>query len=495
MKDSLRGNKKMRGSILIELVIAFGILLLVLSAAVLVGLTNQQFAVDTEMDAEALNLAHTMIERTRVDARGNYISVLSSTSRHSLENGDYVHSLQVSDLTECKKQATTSVLWNVGALRSREVTLSTLLIDRKSVLALGGDCDVGSPTSFWDNPQYFAGESLVQGVPTALDVLSHIVYLGSDNAPFVHIADTRNVTMGQTAGLIVPYTNGFTLGARPNDLDVIYHPSSRRTFLYVATHAPENQLRAIDMTNQNAPDLVALRSLAGVSSSGSYPQGRHVYVYDHHVYLSTWETAGPEFHVFDISNPVSPVEIGTGRELGVTVEDLVVRDLYISGNLRRIAFMATAKNDGEVMVYDVTDPLAISELSHLRQNLPGNQDGESVFISGATLYVGRASTPSGPDMYVYDVGNLDAGMTLLGSVDFGTGVLAIRVAGGIGMFVTSKVNEELQFWNIANPISMTPVSRYRLRSIPKSGFDYESGLVYVVGSSTPHMRIMHSVTP
>ncbi len=492
MKDVYPGSTYVRGRSLIEIVIAFGVLLLVLSATVMVAFGNQSITVDTETSSEALYRAHAMLEKARADSRTDYISLSSSTSTESIGSMSYGKLLTVTDLTQCKKQATSSVLWNTGTLRPQHIDLSTRFVDVAGVLALGGDCATEPPSSNWDNPQRFASDTFNPGKPMALDVFRRLVYLGIDKSPFLYVTDTRSAVQGQTSGMIVPYTNGFDLGVPPNDLDVIHVPSTGKIILYAGMHANTNQVRVIDVTDMAQPVVVATRTLATVVSAGSYPQAREVYVYKDRLYVSTWETAGREFHVFDISSSTAPTEIGTGRELGITVEDFVVRDQYVAGVLRRLAFMATDKNDGELMVYDVTDPLAATELPALRQNLPGNQDGMSVFVSGARLYFGRASTPSGPELYVYDVTRPDVGLTLLGSRDIGTGVLAIRVEGRFGFIVTPATNREFQVWNVSDPGNIMLIERYNFGNLVSNGLDYEPDFIYTTGDATPNFQILYS---
>ena len=110
---------------------------------------------------------------------------------------------------------------------------------------------------------------------------------------------------------------------------------------------------------------------------------------------------------------------------------------------------------------------------------------------GNKLYFGRQSTPSGQDLYVYDISNPPAGLTLLGSQDINAGVIDIRVAGRTIFLITSKSNKEVQIWDNENLSNIKLVKEYNFTNIADKGMDYEADFLYVTGDATPNFQILY----
>ena len=126
---------------------------------------------------------------------------------------------------------------------------------------------------------------------------------------------------------------------------------------------------------------------------------------------------------------------------------------------------------------------AINEVVAANQDLPGVQNGLSVYLLGNKLYFGRQSTPGGPELYIYDTTNPLNGLPLLGSKDINTGVEGIRVTGKFAFLATPKVNKEFQIWNITNAINPTLVETYTFKNLIPSGIDYDSDFVNLAGQT------------
>jgi Tfp pilus assembly protein PilV len=483
----------------IEILIAFTILTLSISAVVIVMFGNQSLTIDTQTNVEALAKAQSQLEDARAIASQNFDGAITIPTYAWTPPGGrtYSASTSISDLTQCKKQATSTVSWQQGG-RIQSVELTSYFVDLIGALALGSDCPVDPPEG-WTNPQRFASDTFSPGKPTAIDVLQKIVYLGSDKSPFLEIADTRGATLGQTNGLLL--SHGLSIGTYPNSLDAIrwYDPSllAYRTFVFAAMHDTTNQLKVIETTVPGTPVLQATRALSGCVLTTSFPQGWLVYYYKGMLYLTVRETAGPELHVFDVSTPSNPTElpIGSaacaGQELNTTVEGLVVQDQVISGVTHRYAYMATDSNIRELMVWDVTDPLAMHEVTAARQDLSGNTDAASVYAIGRKLFLGRLSAP-GADLYVYDTSNPEVSLAALGQKDIGTGVTGIRVMGSLAFLSTPKTNQEFQVWNVKQLDNISLIKAYNFGNIVSNGVDYEPDFIYTTGDSTPNFQILYS---
>lgn len=493
-----RSSTGKKGSSTLEILIAFAILISAISAVIMVSFGNQSIAVDTITNAEALYKAQAMLEDARALSRQNFTGVTPATTIETVGGLSYTKALSVFDLTLCEKQATSTITWNVSTLRPQKIELSTHLTDIAGALALGGDCTTAPPNSSWKLPARFASDTLNPGKPTAIDVLSRIAYLGLDKTPFFTIADTRSAILGQNSGLFIVFANGFDAGAQINALDTVRwtNPATGdiKYYVFAAMNTVNNQLKVIDATDRYNPVLVATRSFSPCVT-GSFPQGWRVAYYKDRLYLATRYTAGPEFHIFDVTTPASPTELGggacKGTDLGNTVNQFVVRDQVVGTSVRRFVYMATDEFDKELRVFDVTGDTA-TEVTSANQNLPGAQNGMSVYLVGNKLYFGRQSTPSGPDFYVFDVSNPPSGLTTIGSQDIGTGVVGIRVAGSLAFLSTPKTKKEFQVWSISDLANIVNVATYNFGNMINQGIDYEPDYIYATGQSTPNFQVISS---
>ncbi len=490
----------MKGGSTLELLIALAILSLTLTAVVSVVFGNQSITIDTEINSAALQKTSELLRNEQVRSKGDYLS--STTTGQEWSFGSHViRSLtEVTDLTPCKKRVTGIALWNEQTLRPQNIQLSTLLVDVIGVLKVGGDCFTRSPRTAWQTAIRFASDTITNGKPKTLDVLNGILYMGIDKSPYFLISDTRNATPNQASGLWTFSAPLTSLSAAINSLDVVrladQKTGERYSYVYAAMHSTTSQLVAINVSNPKSPSVTANVSLSPCVT-GSYPQGWFVYVYDEYVYLVTRETAGPEFHIFDISRQRSvPVEIPIGRavckgyELTDTVEQMIVRDQISNGVTKRYAYLVTNESDREIRVLDVTNPFSIFEATHI--DLPGSQDAMSLSLVGERLYVGRQSTLRGPELYVYNTHTPYDGLQILGTKEVGSSVVGIRIAGPLAFIATTKVGQELQFFDVTDTANIVKVTTYAFLSIAGNAMDYENDFLYVSGQSTPQFQILHS---
>ncbi len=502
MKAKSIGNKNERGSSILEIIIAVAILTLGISAATLLSFANQTLKVDSGTSGEALYKVKQVLEDARALSRQNFSAVVSTPAT---VDDIYTKKFDATDITPCRKEVTSKITWSTEKTRPQKIELRTDLADIAGTLALGGDCASDGPGGgpgggglTWDNPQPFATDTLNPGKPTAIDILNRIAYLGEDKDPYLAIADTRGTVLGQNSGLFVVFANGFTASAQINAIDAVKWidplTGAMKIYAYAAMDTAVNQLKVIDVTDIYKPVIVATRSLSPCVT-GSYPEGWKLFYYNNRLYFTTRETAGPELHIFDVSSPTNPVEIGggacKGTQLNDTVNSIAVRDQVIGASVRRFMYLATDENDRELRVFEVTGDTPV-EVTTANQNFPGNQNGESVYLVGNTLYFGRASSPTGPELYVFDIANPLAGLAPLGSQDVGAGVIAIRVAGRFAFLATDKTNEEFQIWNVANLSSIVNIAKYNFGNIINGGIDYEPDYVYSTGSATPNFQMLYS---
>jgi hypothetical protein len=166
---------------------------------------------------------------------------------------------------------------------------------------------------------------------------------------------------------------------------------------------------------------------------------------------------------------------------------MVVREQKVGGVIKRYAFLASSSDAKELSVIDVTndDPQEVKSV-----NLPGDQDGLSVFLVGHELYFGRQSTTNGPELYVFDVTDPnDLSLTsILKQGEVGASVLTLRVSGAYVFMATSKSGQEFQVWRAdfskwdSDVLNAGRLQYYLFAHFPATGtgFDVDGDWVYAV---------------
>lgn len=492
MSDKLTGHNKQEsqnGVSTVELLLAFALAIGIIIGTTMVVQSNESLTFDSLTNSEALLKAQALLEDARAQSRQNYSSVVTTVP---VADSMYTKQVQVDQksVTQCGKDVASTVSWTGSNNRSLSVQAKTHVTDFTTALALT-HCATTVPIGGWNPPYTFASSNFNPGKPTGLDVFNGIVYMSGDKPPYFYVADTNTATLGQSSGLFVSFANGFSAGAQLNDVKVA-RLSNGRTYAFVVRHTTTNQFQVIDVTDIYNPVEVVKRSLAGVSSGGSFPQGWRLYYYAGRVYLVTRETTGPELHVFDVSNPGafpgSIVELG-GRELNETVEALVVANQ----GTQLYAYMATDSASRELDVWNVTNSLAMSRVTAAVQDLSGGQDGASVFALNGLVYFGRESS-GGSEYYIFDAHNPTAGLPILQQKDLGTSLIGMAIVGQFAFLSTAKANAEMQVWSAdpTKPITQINTTTFIFPNLIYNGIVYEQPYVYVASQGNDALRLLYS---
>src|SRR3989344_2704590 len=82
-----------RGNSTLEILIAFAILILTMTAVILLFFSNQSISIDTQTNNEALFKAHGLLETARAASRQNFLSIVSTTSTETLGGLAYIQLL------------------------------------------------------------------------------------------------------------------------------------------------------------------------------------------------------------------------------------------------------------------------------------------------------------------------------------------------------------------------------------------------------------------
>ncbi len=497
MKAESLGKK--RGFSTLELMIAFALISIVLVGAVGGNFIAQYWTITSRTANEALYKAKTKLEDERSLIKGNFYGAVSTpltkdTSDSSCTSGGLCYYVQstINDISSCSKYVTAYVEWQVESYPKTSTTLSTNLTNTSEIINRGGDCLLNVPNGNWKTnpPQSVGSVSFSPGKQlTGIDVLHKKIYVTTNTVPsfLVYNVPTSVGTNPTLAGSLDLKLNGFSV--KINSLDVEEDLSTGRTYAFLAVGTTTKQLMVLDATDPSSPTLVSQKDLQTVSSGGSYPQGFRIFVYDGRVYITVRETTGTELHIFDISTPTLPIEIGNGIELNRTVEDMVVREEKVSGVKKKFAYLSTDSDTKELTVLDVTNDI-VNELTPV--DLAGIFDGTSVDVIGNKLYFGRLSNSSGPELFVFDI-TIPGSPTLIGQTEVGNDVTTIKVFGDYAFVGTPN---GIQVWSSDNSLWISgKLQNYAMPNMAPLGFDVNLNWIYSITSNSATDKIQVLYTP
>jgi hypothetical protein len=528
MKEKLVGkNKKVfknlkLGFSTIELMIAFALICIVLVGAVSANFSAQYWGITAQTANEALYKAKTTLEDLRSLVKQDFYQAVSSPLTVSKDISDpadkscidgglcYYVQKTITDLSSCSKYVEAEVEWQVASYPKTTTKLFTYLTNSPEIIARGGDCILNEPSGDWENhsPENVGGISFTPSGKqfTGIDVLHKKIYTTSLTSPYFSIYDIPE-TIGQNPVLVSSVVDIVkVLGvAKPlNAVDVEEDLATGRTYAFVAVNAATKQLAVIDVTDASTPTIVAQSDLQNVDPLGSYPQGWRVFIYGGRLYMTTRETGispnGNEFHIFDISTPTIPTEIGNGFALDRTVNAMIVRDQKIAGVTHRLIYLASDSDLKELSILDVTGD-TITELPN-SVNLPGGQDGLSLSLLGNNLYFGRQSNTSGPELYVFDVTDPTANLLshIVGQGEVGASVAKIEVSGKYTYIGTNKTGQEFQVWNSDfntwdGSLNVGRFTSYNFPHLAPLGFDIDGNWIYTISQDLTADKLEVIYTP
>lgn len=160
-------------------------------------------------------------------------------------------------------------------------------------------------------------------------------------------------------------------------------------------------------------------------------------------------SSDPEFYIYDITTPASPVEIGT-MDLGTDAFDVVV-----SGNY---ALVATASNSQELMVINLSTPASPSLTGSF--NAAGNSDANAVSVDGNTVFIGRNQSTD-PEIYSISI-STPSSPSQLGSLDTTNTITELALGQSNQYLYGASIDNagELVVVSVATPTSLSLTSTY-----------------------------------
>lgn len=489
----------------IELLIAFSVGIIFLTAAMMVGFSDSTLTQQTSLDSGQAAVLNAGLDNyglsTSTKKFGNVVRELMKNWNYTgaevqsdtqvINSGlSFTNTPTITDISPCLKEVIDTTSW--GSTHS--MTFGSAISNIDIAKALGGDCDPMPIGETWAKPKVFSSHNFNPAKPVALDVLNRVVYITDDKSN-LQIYNSASDVLGNTSNFsVTPYTD--TSNKTLNDIDVAR--IGTRRYAFVVRNDTTAQFQVVDVTTPGTYTSSPTKTLGGTTPpSGSFPQGWKVFYYDSKAYVTTRETAGYEFHVFDVSTPLSPTEIGSAFEVNGTTNDLIITSIVINGHTYKLAFLATDRSANEIMVLNVTNPTPTLLTSI---DIPTGINALSIQLIGNKLYVGRQKTSGGPELLLYNVAYGESGsnptvaLSALGSgAEINMDVASLRVAGKFA-FIGDPLPNEFSAWDISHPstgfsrIDTTPLNI----SNKVSAIDYEAPYLYAVSQANDTLQILFS---
>jgi prepilin-type N-terminal cleavage/methylation domain-containing protein len=443
MKKHLKKKKFFGGFTLIEVLFAIMLLGIMLSS-ILLSLSGQYAHIaQSNTRLQAASLAEEGLEAARSirDVSWNALSVgmhglafsgsgwtFSSTS--DTLNG-FTRTVTVSDATTHERNVDVTVKWiPPGEHAQQTYALSTRLADWRNLPPDSGEPG-GTLTGDWHDPtidpnliDFGAG---FRGI--ALDLASSTLYM----AGYGTLSQSYELVILDISNPLNPVKRGsINTGVGINKVAV----NASRTYAYVANANKTYQMQIINVSNIDRPTLVKNFGISGNNNTG-----RSIALSGNTIYLGTEGPAPYEFNVIDISSPTNPVLKG---QLSIGND---INSIKIGGNY---AYVVDDIDSSELSIINVTtstQPALVTDV-----DLPGSNNGESVFYDATTQHVivGRqvSAVDGEGEVYVLDVHD-PRNPVVLGSMDTAANVNTVYTEGNL-LFVLSQEEEEFRVYDISN---------------------------------------------
>ncbi|MDD5068284.1 MAG: hypothetical protein PHS53_00900 [Candidatus Pacebacteria bacterium] len=493
--------KNSRGFSTLEILIAFSILILALTALILVVFGNQSILIDTQVSNEALHKAEALLEGARADSRFDFGLVNPTTTIEVSGSLAYTKKLEVHQVDLFTKEVKSIVSWLGPNDRNLSVTLSTLLTNPQAVA--GGDTCSSVLEGNWNDAQITepidVGTTSSGNPVTSVYAFNEKLYLTTANTHghnddfYIYdlSADPKHPTQ-----IISRDTNGLTPGLNA----VTVSKNGANQFAYVGNANDRNfktctsgpgcsQLQVIDVTSPSSPSVVASfllptstapYVLGNVTSSNDQAVGKSIFYKDGYVYLGLTTTSnGPGFHIIDVHDPLHPSWVGSwpSPALGFGSSGAPINAIYVKNNYAYLAHPTglAGGSSEQLTVLDISNLSSPQRVSSFFDSGGVGGNGKSLGLVGNKLYFGRTATKisgatdSRPEFYILN----NANPTSLPAAPLGTLALATaESANGILIrdylaFLTTT--NYFQIWNISNPSNILAVKSFFMPDIVHSG--------------------------
>jgi hypothetical protein len=156
----MKKNSYKKGALTLELLIAFAILVINITAIVLLINGGQSIYIDSETNSEAISKAESLLDKTKSDAAIDFNLVNPSTTTETSGGLTYTKKVEVAQTGLFTKEVTSTISWLAEGGRTLSIILKTLITNPDAVD--GGDTcsSVMSNPEGWKTPAYYTFDSI-----------------------------------------------------------------------------------------------------------------------------------------------------------------------------------------------------------------------------------------------------------------------------------------------------------------------------------------------
>ncbi len=425
-----------QGFTVIELIVAMALFLITVPATLSVIWQNEINLAVIGNRREALNLAKTIIDHTRVQSINDFSNVTDFTAN----DPTYQTTLTVTPTNLFTKKVDVTVTWKPTLGPQQEIGLTTIVTDGRS--ALSGNTCLIIPNS---QSQPFVDASLNFGAgneATGSVVRNHLVYVTTNaaaaNLDDFFVVNVSNPTQPAIIGRLHTGPGLSSIAVRGN-------------YAFVGNTSINGQLQIIDISFPQTPALKTTYKLPGTYNDNTTIPNTIAFR-DHKVYLGTHKSQIAEFHIIDVSNAAAPQELGTWEVgAGINAIDIVNEKAYLASPANEelnILDVSNAQHPEQIGSFDATG---------------GSGNGKSLAVIGTTLALGR--TVGGQELYLYDTTD-PSHLRILTSVNLNTSINGLNMVPGWLFLATTNLGQTIQLWNISNRTSPTMAKSLALPNRP-----------------------------
>ncbi len=460
----MKYNSKIKGAATLELLIAFAILALNITAIMLLISGGQSIYIDSELGSEAASKAREVVEATKAQAEEDFNLVNSYNSTVVSGGVTFNKSLSVEDGPDVfTKLITSTVSWSAIGGRNLESTIKTLLTNKEA--AAGGDTCSSVLSGDWTDPQidsYEFGAEILGDTSSGFPITSVLAFNkkmyvtvsnvnGNNDETFFILDIASTGVMPAVLGKFDNSPGTISEGLKAVAIDGANYAYVANAYDSAPAACTENhncaQLQVIDISNPNSPAVIKNKKLSSFTPSNRLANGTSIFYKNGVVYLGLANAVtGPELYILDVGGagagtPTNPIILAS-IEIGNGVNSIHVRNNYL---------YIASPNTQELKIYDVSNP-GSPQIAGFYNSPSGAGNGKSMYLVGSKLYLGKTVPNAGNDFHILNNANPGASLPQLGGLNTAASINGIVIRDYLGFFITS--DGEFQVWRIDNPSSI-----------------------------------------
>lgn len=265
-----------------------------------------------------------------------------------------------------------------------------------------------------------------------------------------YVSRVENATVGQNEFFVVnvPTPDSPSIAGSVNLTGSTNDSYASGDFVYLATANLTGDLTVINVSNSASPTVAGFYDAAGAGA------GRGVFVIGTTVYFTKDQASeGPEFFIFNASNPASISVVGS-YESGATLNSV-----WVDGNR---AFLAGAISGSQLRTLDISNPAAPSVYSSITMSVTVNDvfkygnylfvastsnTGELAAVRGAITYIPSGGGGGFATSGTFESASFNAGQ----QVAFNNLIAGANIPGGTNLRFQVAANTDNATWNFIGP--------------------------------------------